>query len=246
MCGFPDHCAKKCPNCKGRKPQPEQKTANMVVSSSGGGSSGYGNLPYVLSVFNLLLGGLIGGANVHVCSDASLFSSYQVTRNSSMMMGNGSYASVHDVGTVDLKLTSKKIVQLKNVQHVPSINKNLVSGSLLSRNGFMVVLESNKIIMSKCGQFISKGYVCRGLFCFSVSDFCNKFVNNICDGINESDASVCHSRLCHLNFGSMSRLSSLNLILNLSIIKGSKCQSCVQSKQPQKPHKAAEERHLHC
>jgi transposase InsO family protein len=42
----------------------------------------------------------------------------------------------------------------------------------------------------------------------------------------------------------MSRLSSLNLILNLSIVKGSKCQSCVQSKQPQKPHKAAEERHL--
>jgi hypothetical protein len=42
----------------------------------------------------------------------------------------------------------------------------------------------------------------------------------------------------------MSRLSSLNLIRNLSIVKGSTCQSCVQSKQPQKPHKAAEERHL--
>jgi transposase InsO family protein len=42
----------------------------------------------------------------------------------------------------------------------------------------------------------------------------------------------------------MSRLYILNLILNLSIIKGSKCQSCVQSKQPRKPHKAVEERHL--
>jgi hypothetical protein len=59
----------------------------------------------------------------------------------------------------------------------------------------------------------------------------------------------------------MSQLSSLNLILNLSIVKGSKCQNCVkfkqtrkphkaacqncvQSKQPRKPHKAAEERHL--
>jgi hypothetical protein len=42
----------------------------------------------------------------------------------------------------------------------------------------------------------------------------------------------------------MSRLSSLNLILNLSIVKGFKCQSCVQSNQPQKPHKATEERHL--
>jgi hypothetical protein len=42
----------------------------------------------------------------------------------------------------------------------------------------------------------------------------------------------------------MSRLSNLNLILNLSIIKGSKCQSCVQFKQPRKPHKVVEERHL--
>jgi hypothetical protein len=57
---------------------------------------------------------------------------------------------------------------------------------------------------------------------FSVSDFCNKSVNNICDGINESDASIWHSCLCHLNLGSMSRLSSLNLIMNLSIVKGSK------------------------
>jgi hypothetical protein len=42
----------------------------------------------------------------------------------------------------------------------------------------------------KCGQFIGKDYVCRGLFRFSVSDFCNKSVNNIYYGINENDASV--------------------------------------------------------
>jgi hypothetical protein len=82
------------------------------------------------------------------------------------------------------------------------------------------VLESNKFIVSKCGKFIGKGYVCRGLFHFSVFNLCNKSVNNIYDGINESDASIWHSCLCHLNFGSMSQLSSLNLILNLSIVKG--------------------------
>jgi hypothetical protein len=95
-------------------------------------------------------------------------------------------------------------VQLKNMQHVPSINKNLVSGSLLYRDGFNVVLESNKFVVSMCGQFIGKAYVCGDLFCFSVSDFYNKSVNNICDGINESDASVWHSHLCHLNFDYMS------------------------------------------
>jgi hypothetical protein len=88
---------------------------------------------------------------------------------------------------------------------------------------FKVVSESNKFNVLKCGQFIGKSYMRRDLFRFSVSDFCNKSMNNICDGINESEASVWHSRLCHLNFGSMSRLSSLNLIPNLFIIKDSKC-----------------------
>ena len=42
-----------------------------------------------------------------------------------------------------------------------------------------------------------------------------------------------------------SRLSSLSLILDFTIAKGSKCHSWgVQSKQPRKPHKATEERNL--
>jgi hypothetical protein len=130
------------------------------------------------------------------------------------------------------------------VQHVLSINKNIISRSLLCRDGFNVVLESNKFVKLKCGRFISKGCECKGLFRFFAFGYCNKSVNNICDGSNESDASVWDSRLCHLNFCSMPRLSSLNLILNLSIVKGSKCQSCVQSNQPRKPLKAVEERHL--
>jgi hypothetical protein len=91
----------------------------------------------------------------------------------------GSHSSVHGVGTVDLKLTLEKIVQLKNMQHVSSINKNLVYDFLWCRDGFKVVLESNKFGVIKCGQFIGNGYEYGGLFHFSVSDFCNKCVNNI-------------------------------------------------------------------
>src|SRR6266540_7441340 len=36
----------------------------------------------------------------------------------------------------------------------------------------------------------------------------------------------------------------MSLIPNFTIAKGSKCHSCVQSKQPRKPHTAAEERNL--
>jgi hypothetical protein len=74
-----------------------------------------------------------------------MFTSYEAARDSSVLMGNGSHASVHGVGMLDLKFTLGKIVQLRNMQHVPTMNKNLVSDSLLCRDGFKVVLESNKV-----------------------------------------------------------------------------------------------------
>ena len=70
MCDSPDHFASKCPNRKGKK------SANMVISKAGG-TSGYGNkLPTVLSVFCSPEWAVDTGANIHVCADASLFSSY--------------------------------------------------------------------------------------------------------------------------------------------------------------------------
>jgi hypothetical protein len=56
--GSTDHWAKKCPHCKGRKPPPEQKTAN-TVTMAGAETSGYNSLPSVFQYFNLLVGGLI-------------------------------------------------------------------------------------------------------------------------------------------------------------------------------------------
>jgi hypothetical protein len=64
-------------------------------------------------------------------------------------MGNNSNAFVGGVGTIVLKFTSRKSMQLKNVQHIPSINKNLVRGSLLCKAGFKLVFESNKCVVSK-------------------------------------------------------------------------------------------------
>jgi len=85
-------------------------------------------------------------------------------------MGNGARAAVHGVGTVILKLTSGKIVKLKNAHHVPSIKKNLISGSLLYRDGYKLVFESNKCVISKYGTFVGKGYESGGLFRLSLVD----------------------------------------------------------------------------
>jgi hypothetical protein len=70
---------------------------------------------------------------------------------------------------------------------------------------------------------------------------CNKAVNTI-DISNESD--LWYSRLYHVNFGCLMQSANMNLIPKFNVVKGSKCHVCVQSKQPRKPHKAAEARNL--
>jgi hypothetical protein len=142
-----------------------------------------------------------------------------------VLTGNGSHATARGVDTVDQKFTSGKVVRLKNVHHVPSINKNLVSGSLVCRDGYKIVFESNKFIVSKFENFVGKDYECGGLFRLSLSNICNKVVNHIC---NDSLSNVWHSRLCHVNFGCMTRLAKINLIPKFTIVKGSKCQVYVQ------------------
>jgi len=126
------------------------------------------------------------GANIHVCADVSLFATCQVGSSGALLMGNGSRAHVLGVGTVILKFTLGMTVPLKSVQHVASIKKNLVSASMLCRDGYRVVLESNKCDVSKHGSFVGKGYDCRGLFRLSLHDVCNKLVNYV-DISNESD-----------------------------------------------------------
>jgi hypothetical protein len=158
------------------------------------------------------------------------------------MMGNGLHATVLGVGMVDLKFTSRKIVQLKNVQHVPSIKKNLVSGSRLMKDGFKLVTESNKVVLSKYGTFVGKGYECGGMFRFSLEDLCDDVVNHVSTSNDETN--VWHSRRCHVNFGCMSRLANMSLIPKFTLVKGSKCHVCVQENQPHKPHKPVEERNL--
>ena len=140
-------------------------------------------------------------------------------------MGNESHAYVLGVGTVDLRLTSGKIVHLKNVQHAPTINKNPVSSSFICRDVYKLVFESNKNVLSKFGNFVGKGYESGGLFRLSTLEYCHSL--NVATGLNKCEANKWHSRFCHIGFDSIARMSRLDLISKCEIVKGSKCQTCV-------------------
>ena len=76
-----------------------------------------------------------------------------------------------------LKMTSGKNLTLNNVLYVPEIRKNLVSGSLLNKHGFRMVFEADKVVVSKSGIFVGKGYVSNGLFKLNIMTVKQKIMN---------------------------------------------------------------------
>jgi hypothetical protein len=91
VCRSTDHWASACPDCKfkqEKKITQEKKTVNMVVSETTEGTSGYGNLlPTILSMCQSPEWWADTSANIHVCADISLFSSYQCKGTGALLMG---------------------------------------------------------------------------------------------------------------------------------------------------------------
>ena len=85
------------------------------------------------------------GASSHVCANKELFSSYTpALTDEKLFMANSAVATVEGTGKVLLKMTSGKVVTLNRVSYVPELRKNLVSISVLTKNGFKCVFVSDK------------------------------------------------------------------------------------------------------
>ena len=154
-------------------------------------------------------------------------------------MGDSKVAMIKGFGQVDLKFTSGNVLALNEVQLVQNIRRNLVSGSLLIQVGYKLVFESNKVIITKFGSFIGRGYLCDGLFKLNIVDAST--IRNECDYpvvLMTESCDVWHARLGHVNLNSVRKLMSIQLIPKTQINNSKKCEICVQAKLPRKPFKS--------
>nr|XP_009758309.1 PREDICTED: uncharacterized protein LOC104211015 [Nicotiana sylvestris] len=89
------------------------------------------------------------GATRDVCVVREAFASYAPAGPDKIIfMGNSATAKIEGYRKIFLKITSSKVVTLNNVFHVPEIRKNLVSISLLVKNGFKYVFVSDKVVIN--------------------------------------------------------------------------------------------------
>ena len=183
------------------------------------------------------------GATRHICGDKNLFSEYKhMDDGEKLYMGNSFASNVEGKGNVLLKFTSRKVVTLTDVLHVPEIRKNLVSGPILSKKGFKLVFESDRFILTKAGMYVGKGYLTEGLFKLNVL-VTNTMNNNKNTSIYIVDSFVLwHARLGHVNNRSIYRMVNLNLLPKFDVNIHNKCEICTESKFARQSFKSVQER----
>ncbi|GAB2288016.1 hypothetical protein Dimus_037973 [Dionaea muscipula] len=185
------------------------------------------------------------GATRHVCANKKMFTTFTpATEGDKVFMGNSTTSTIEGEGKIVLKMTSEKELTLNNVMYVPEIRKNLISGSLLSKHGFRLVFEADKVVLSKNGMYIGRGYMSDDMFKLNVLTVVpKKEMNNKTASASTymlESSNVWHGRLEHVNYGSMRRLANMNHIPNFSLDNQRKCEICVEAKLTRTSFQAVE------
>ncbi|URE42102.1 Retrotransposon protein [Musa troglodytarum] len=232
VCGKPGHFVRYYEFKKGQKSK-----VNSV--------EGDDNIIATVSEVNAIFGKIFGWwydtcATVHVCYDKTLFKTYrEVTDGQEIQMGNEVRSKVIGKGNVELIFTSGKKVTLTNVLHVLGMSRNLVSGNLLGEPGIKSVFESRKLILSRNGTFVGKGYSTEGMVKLSIVDNDSEFNKNVAFVYIVDSCSLWHDRLAHIRTSTIKRMIKCSLI-NYHFNDLHKCKICVKSKMMKKPFKSIE------
>ncbi|KAI3748019.1 hypothetical protein L6452_10830 [Arctium lappa] len=127
---------------------------------------------------------LDSGSTIHVCDSRSKFSEYNpIDDGRHIVTANRGRAVIAGIGTVHLRFSSGKTLTLRNVLHVPTVCKCLVSLSKLDENGIGIAMEAGKIVFHKRQRFFGKAYRQLGMYRLSLFG----------EGDDSSDASTSES-----------------------------------------------------
>ena len=81
-----------------------------------------------------------------------------------MRVGNGSKVDVIAVSTLPLHLPSGLVLDLNNCYLVPALSMNIISGSCLMRDGYLLKSKNNDYSIYMSNIFYDHGLLKNGLF----------------------------------------------------------------------------------
>ena len=100
---------------------------------------------------------LDSGASYHMCPRRDWFTTYELVDGGGISMANSSVCEVVGIGSIKVRTHDGKFCTLKEVRHVPSMTKNLISLSRLDKIGCSFKGEGGVLNVYKGSEVILKG-----------------------------------------------------------------------------------------
>ncbi|XP_021727439.1 uncharacterized protein LOC110694578 [Chenopodium quinoa] len=94
----------------------------------------------------------------HICANKDMFTTYDKVEGENVFMGNSTSASIQGKGKIVLTLTSGKLLTLTNVLHVLEMCRNLISSSLLMKDGLKLSFDSDRLVLTRNRDFMNNLY----------------------------------------------------------------------------------------
>uniref|UniRef100_A0A803Q6S7 CCHC-type domain-containing protein n=1 Tax=Cannabis sativa TaxID=3483 RepID=A0A803Q6S7_CANSA len=227
VCNKPTHLRKDCPILKSYN---SKKDGDAGVVSDGDDSDGYDSASVLVITKNDRdkVWIIDSGCSFHICPDKSQFSNYQSRNSGTVKLGDNHSCSIQGIGTIKLQLDNGKVVELKQVRHVPDLKRNLISVAMLDHEGFKVKIEKGLLKVIKGSEKLMEASIDNGIY---VLQGCIK--RNQANSVLKVPDDVTlkwHRRLGHISHGGLKVLSKKGVFGKEQIKELDLCEECIMGK----------------
>lgn len=151
------------------------------------------------------------GASFHATSHREYFSEYIQGNYGQVFLSDDHPCSIVAIGKIRMKLQNGNILVLNGVRHVPDLKRNLVSSSMLDKEGFVTSFGENSWKVTKGYLILARGKMVGTLYLLTnASHICtlDSFSTKL-------DVEKWHHRLGHMSEKGMKILHSQKLLPKL-------------------------------
>ena len=130
-----------------------------------------------------------------------------------MRVGNRMQVCVRSIGTLNLHLPSGFMLEMSNCYYVPTLSKNIISGSRLLRDGYSFNSKNNGWLIYYKDAFYGSAPLVDGLFVLNlgrIEDTLHIDAKRL--KLVKDDTYTWHCRLGHIGKGRMKQLFSDGLL----------------------------------
>ncbi|OAE31581.1 hypothetical protein AXG93_3415s1410 [Marchantia polymorpha subsp. ruderalis] len=154
---------------------------------------------------------LDSGASYHMCPTRKLFTTYSCVDEGSVSMANGYVYKVIGIASIRFKTQDGKFCTIKEVRHVPLLNKNLLSLSLLDSKVYSFKVKVGGLNVCKGSDVIWRCVKHGTLYVLQGSTVPGSAA--VASVVKDADLTrLCHMRLAHMSERGMQVLSKEDLL----------------------------------